>query len=51
MEKEKKEKPKMKIAQCFVCLCPVQIPLDSPKGVVLCPECAANLDKEKEKSK
>jgi hypothetical protein len=51
MDKEKKENQKMKIEQCFVCLCPVQIPVDSPKGVVLCPKCAANSDKDKEKSK
>lgn len=49
MKKEDKEKPKTKIAQCFVCLCPVQIPVDSPKGVVLCPKCAANFDKDKSK--
>jgi hypothetical protein len=44
-----KEKPKIKIAQCFVCLNPVQIPADSPKGVVLCIKCAADLDKQKPK--
>jgi hypothetical protein len=51
MHKENPEKPKMKIAQCFVCLRPVQIPIDSPKGVVLCPECAAKFDKNKEYKK
>jgi hypothetical protein len=36
----KDEKPKMKAAQCFVCLKMVMVPVDTPKGVIItCDPC------------
>ena len=40
MEKE------TKIAQCFVCLKAVQIPKDSPKGMVVCDNCYTKTKQE-----
>lgn len=46
MAKKEDKKPATKTAQCFVCMRPTQIPVDSPKGMVVCDSCYASTMKE-----